>query len=167
MSSVKILAKDMVRSRAYIARFIEMKAHLSAVSLKMQTIKSNEAMSDAMKGVTKALVAMNKKMSLPALQKMMRDFMTENERAEMTQEAVGDTLDDAFEEEGSSAEEERIVGQVLAELGVNVSNAVPEAPSSTVASETKQQAVRLGEPVSASDPGMTELEERLKNLKQK
>jgi charged multivesicular body protein 2A len=34
--AVKIMAKDLVRTRNYITRFIEMKTHLNAVSLKMQ-----------------------------------------------------------------------------------------------------------------------------------
>ena len=65
-----------------------------------------------MKGVTKALVSMNKKMDLPALQKVMTDFMRENEKSEMTQEALGDAMDDAMEEEGSSEQEDNIINQV-------------------------------------------------------
>lgn len=81
-----------------------------------------------MKGVTKAMVSMNKKINLPGMQKIMAEFMKENERSEMTQEMIGDTLDDAMEEEGSEAEENAIVGQVLDELGINMSEAAPEAP---------------------------------------
>ena len=69
-------------------------------------------MAGAMKGVTKALVSMNKKMDLPALQKVMTDFMRENEKSEMTQEALGDAMDDAMEEEGSSEQEDNIINQV-------------------------------------------------------
>jgi len=36
MGAVKIMAKDLVRTRNYITRFIEMKTHLNAVSLKIQ-----------------------------------------------------------------------------------------------------------------------------------
>jgi hypothetical protein len=32
------MAKDLVRTRNYVTRFIEMKTHLNAVSLKMQVI---------------------------------------------------------------------------------------------------------------------------------
>lgn len=165
MSSVKVMAKDLVRSRAYVARFIEMKAHLTAVSLKMQTIKSNEAMADAMKGVTKALVAMNKKVKLPGLQKLMVEFMTENERAEIMQEAIGDTMDDAFEEEGASLEEDKIVSQVLDELGLGVNASVPEAPVGS--QKEPEEGVRVGEAANVPDPGMSALEERLRNLKDK
>jgi charged multivesicular body protein 2A len=77
-------------------------------------------MATAMKGVTKALVQMNKKVNLPGLQKIMAEFMKENEKADMTAEMIGDTLDDAMEEEGSAEEEEKIVGQVLDELGVSM-----------------------------------------------
>ena len=42
MGPVKTYAKDLVRTRSYITRFIEMKTQLNAVSLKLQTVKSNE-----------------------------------------------------------------------------------------------------------------------------
>ena len=70
-------------------------------------------MAGAMKGVTKALISMNKKMDLPGLQKVMADFMRENEKSEITQEALGDAMDDAMEEEGSSEQEDSIVNQVF------------------------------------------------------
>lgn len=38
--------------------------------------------------------------------------MKENERAEMTQDMIGDTIDDALEEEGSAEEEGMIMSQV-------------------------------------------------------
>ena len=120
------MAKDLVRTRRNISRFMEMKSRLSGVSMKLITIKSHDAMATAMvrhlylntppplqspllrmsitlcspvqKGVTKALTQMNKQMNAPALQKIMTDFTRENEISEITQEAIGDTLDDAFEE---------------------------------------------------------------------
>jgi charged multivesicular body protein 2A len=82
-----------------------------------------------MKGVTKALTAMNKKMDIPGLQKIMAEFMRENEKAEFVQEAMGDAIDDAMEEEGAAADEERVVNQVLDELGVSMSESVPVAPT--------------------------------------
>ena len=54
-------------------------------------------MSEAMKGATKAMGAMNRQMNLPALQKIMRDFEVQNERMEMTSEVMGDAVDDVFE----------------------------------------------------------------------
>jgi len=61
---VKILAKDLVRTRRYIKKFILMQANIQAVSLKLQTLKSTDAMGQAMKGVTKAMAAMNKQVRI-------------------------------------------------------------------------------------------------------
>ena len=63
----------------------------------MQTLKSTQAMADAMRGATKAMGAMNKQMNLPALMKIMREFERQNEKMEMTSEMMGDAVDDAFE----------------------------------------------------------------------
>ena len=61
--AVKIMAKDLVRTRRYVKKFMLMRANIQAVSLKLQTLKSNDAMAQAMKGVTKAMMAMNKQVS--------------------------------------------------------------------------------------------------------
>lgn len=50
LDSVKIMAKDLVRTRKYIKKFILMKANIQAVSLKVQTLRSQNAMASAMKG---------------------------------------------------------------------------------------------------------------------
>lgn len=53
MDAVKIMAKDLVRTRRYVKKFMLMKANIQAVSLKIQTLKSQNTMAQAMKGVTK------------------------------------------------------------------------------------------------------------------
>ena len=58
--AVKIMAMDLVRTRRYVKKFILMRANIQAVSLKIQTLKSQNAMAGAMKGVTKAMQSMNK-----------------------------------------------------------------------------------------------------------
>ena len=60
---MKIMAKDLVRTRHYIKKFIVMRANIQAVSLKIQTLKSNDSMAQAMKGVTRAMAQMNKQVS--------------------------------------------------------------------------------------------------------
>ena len=57
---MKIMALDLVRTRRYVKKFILMRANIQAVSLKIQTLKSQNAMAEAMKGVTKAMQSMNK-----------------------------------------------------------------------------------------------------------
>jgi charged multivesicular body protein 2A len=69
------MVKDLVRSRSFVNRFIMMKTQLNAVGLKIQTMKSHEALSSAMKGVTKCLVLMNKQTSSTELQSIMQEFI--------------------------------------------------------------------------------------------
>ncbi|CAE7724488.1 chmp2a2, partial [Symbiodinium microadriaticum] len=87
--------------------------------MKLLTIKSHDAMANALKGVTTALTTMNKQIPLPGLQKIMVDFARENEKSELTQEAIADTLDGAMEEDGAAEEEDLIV---LDELGIGHMN---------------------------------------------
>lgn len=57
---MRILAKDLVRTRRYIQRFMVMKANLQAVLIKIHTVQSQHAVSEAMLGVTIALRSMNR-----------------------------------------------------------------------------------------------------------
>jgi charged multivesicular body protein 2A len=43
MKAVTIQAKELVRTKNYITKFLQMRAHLNAVLLKIQTVKSHEA----------------------------------------------------------------------------------------------------------------------------
>ncbi|CAG8644004.1 17879_t:CDS:2, partial [Acaulospora morrowiae] len=57
MAACKIMAKDLVRTRRYIQKFQAMKTQLQAVNLQIQTLRSNQAMSEAMRGATKVIVS--------------------------------------------------------------------------------------------------------------
>lgn len=59
-ASVKIMAKDLVRTRKHIKKFTLMKANIQGVSLKIQTLRSQNAMAGAMRGVTRAMQNMNR-----------------------------------------------------------------------------------------------------------
>ena len=58
MGATKIMAKDL-RTRHSITSY-GLKSQLQGVSLRMQTLKSTQAMADAMRGVTRAMSSMNK-----------------------------------------------------------------------------------------------------------
>lgn len=60
-----------------------------------------------MKGVTRAMMVMNRQMNLPQMQRIMMEFERQNEMMEMKEEMVGDTMDDAFEGEGEQEEVRR------------------------------------------------------------
>jgi charged multivesicular body protein 2A len=99
MEAVKIMAKDLVRTRNFIKKFILMRANIQAIALKVQTLKSQAAMANAMKGVTKALKTMNRRMNLPQLQKIMMEFERESEIMDIKEETISDTIDDVIGDE--------------------------------------------------------------------
>ncbi|KAL5706333.1 hypothetical protein ACHQM5_024517 [Ranunculus cassubicifolius] len=108
MGAVKIMAKDLIRTRHQVEKFYKLKSQLQG------TLKSTYAMGEAMKGVTKAMRQMNRQMNLPSLQKIMMDFERQNEKMEMTSEVMGDAIDDALEgDEEEEEETEELVSQLL------------------------------------------------------
>lgn len=129
MGAVKVMAKDLVRTRNSITKFYGLKSQLQGVSLRMQTLKSTQAMADAMRGVTKAMGVMNKQLNLPALTNIMREFERQNEKMEATTETMGDAIDDAMANEGEEEESEELVSQVLDELGCNMDVQLVDAPT--------------------------------------
>ena len=142
MAAVRVMAKDLIRTRHSVTKFYSLKSQLQGVSLRMQTLKSTQAMADAMRcarsrrgarraraltltparrtlvsGVTRAMGSMNRQLNLPALQGIMREFERQNERMETTTEVMGDTIDDAFEEEGEAEETDELVNQARVARG--------------------------------------------------
>ena len=93
MDAVKIMAKDLVRTRSYIKKFITMRANIQAISLKVQTLKSQASMANAMKGVTRAMKNMNSKMNLPQIQKIMMEFEKQAEIMDMKEDVMNDAID--------------------------------------------------------------------------
>jgi charged multivesicular body protein 2A len=47
------MARDLVRTRRYVQKFYQMRTQLQAVGLRIQTLRSNQQMADAMKGATR------------------------------------------------------------------------------------------------------------------
>jgi len=122
MGAVKVMAKDLIRTRHQIEKFYKLKSQLQGVSLRIQTLKSTQAMGEAMKGVTKAMGQMNRQMNLPSLQKIMQEFERQNEKMEMVTEVMGDAIDDALEGDEEEEETEDLVNQVLDEIGIDINS---------------------------------------------
>merc|ERR1719290_774029 len=138
MDAVKIMAKDLVRTRRYVKKFMLMRANIQAVSLKIQTLKSQNAMAQAMKGVTKAMM-------------------------NMKEEMMSDVIDDVLGDEEDEEEGDAIVSQVLDELGLQLTDqmaAVPVAGGSLAA-----PAAAAKTPVAAAEADAdADLAARLENL---
>jgi division protein CdvB (Snf7/Vps24/ESCRT-III family) len=69
---------------------------------------------------------MSKTMNLPQISKILQDFERESSSMDMKEEMMSDTIDDVMEDDGETEEEEsdKILKQVLDEIGVSVSQQV-------------------------------------------
>uniref|UniRef100_A0AC35UB69 Charged multivesicular body protein 2a n=1 Tax=Rhabditophanes sp. KR3021 TaxID=114890 RepID=A0AC35UB69_9BILA len=164
MDSVKVMAKSLVRTRNYRKKFTVMAANIQAVSLKVATLQSQDAMAEAMKGVTKAMRVMNKRMNLPEIQRIMMDFERQSSVMDMKEEMLDDAVDDAMNDVDNAEETEGVVNQILDELGIQMGDQLANLPSTTTsiaANKETQKPIAEGIPSGAD----ADLEARLANLK--
>lgn len=148
-----------------------MRANIQAVSLKIQTLKSQNAMAEAMKGVTKAMQNMNKQLKLPQIQKIMQEFEKQSEIMDMKEEMMSDAIDDAMGDEADEEESDAVVSQVLDELGLQLTDQLTGLPiaSGSLASTTGVT-IKGGPQAAAAAAGGTvdadaDLQARLNNLR--
>lgn len=163
MDAVKVMAKDLVRTRRYVKKFISLRANIQAVSLKIQTLKANNTMAQAMKGVTKAMATMNKQLKLPQIQKIMMEFEKQSEIMDMKEEMMSDAIDDALGDEEDEEESDAIVAQVLDELGLQMADDLAGLPS-TGKSLSSGESSKTPQAAAVGDAD-ADLEARLDNLR--
>mmetsp|Transcript_18440 Transcript_18440/g.44439 ORF Transcript_18440/g.44439 Transcript_18440/m.44439 type:complete len:213 (-) Transcript_18440:38-676(-) len=156
MGPVKILAKNLVRVRGQVSKFYNLKTQLQSIGLQLAAIKSTQAMTDSIKGAMKAMRAMNKMVDMPKMQAILKEFEKQNEMMGEKQEMMDEAMDEMFEGDDEENAAEDIIGQVLAEIGIDFSEKMGVASAATPnlagAAETDSLDV--------------DIEERLKNLKQ-
>uniref|UniRef100_A0A6B2G580 Charged multivesicular body protein 2a (Trinotate prediction) n=1 Tax=Myxobolus squamalis TaxID=59785 RepID=A0A6B2G580_MYXSQ len=107
-----------------------------------------------MKGVTKALGAMNKQMNLPQIQKIMADFEKQSEITDMKQEIMEEAIEDMTGSAEDDEETELLTNKVLEELGISIENEVGSLPASGLS--VKNETGRIG---------ISDLELRLEKIK--
>lgn len=118
IDAAKVTAKSIVRNRGAVTKLYQLKSQLQAVSLRMAEVTSTQAMTDAMKGTTKALGAMNKKMMHnDTIVKILKDFEKQNQMMQVTNEHIGVSLENGGVDEED--EEDALVSSVFEELQLN------------------------------------------------
>ena len=126
------MISDLVRSRGFANRYTLTKAQLNALSLRMQSMKSNETITTAMRDMTKILTSVNKQSSISELQKVINDFQSENVKSEFQQEVMNEGIDDVMADHDDENEKETIYNQIMDELGLKFGDEVPQAPISQI-----------------------------------
>uniref|UniRef100_I3NBU5 Charged multivesicular body protein 2A n=1 Tax=Ictidomys tridecemlineatus TaxID=43179 RepID=I3NBU5_ICTTR len=150
MDAVSILAKALVRTRREVRKFVLMRADIQAASLKIQTLKSNNSMAQAMKG---AMGTMNRPLKLPQMQEIIMEF----ER----QAGIMDVKEEVMNDEESDA----VVSQVLEALGLSLMDAPSNLPSTGGSLSVGAGGKKAEATASALADADADLEERLKDLR--
>ncbi|KAG6329738.1 hypothetical protein ID866_9351 [Astraeus odoratus] len=97
------------------------------------------------------MASMNRGLNLPAIQKIMSDFEKESSIMDMKEEMMSDAVDDVMEDdvEDEETEGDKILKQVLDEIGVDLSQQLTEAPTGLGAVSSpmveNKRAVAIGE----------------------
>ena len=71
---------------------------------------------------------MNASMDVASVAKTMQDFERETAHMDMTEEMISDSLDSLMDDDGTEAQTDDIVSQVLDEIGVEVSGKMASVP---------------------------------------
>ncbi|KAH9174243.1 vacuolar sorting protein DID4 [Lactarius sanguifluus] len=149
LNACKVMAKDLVRTRRYVQKFYQMRTQLQAVGLRIQTLRSNQQMADAMRGATRAMKSMNRGLNLPQIQRIMNEFERESATMDMKEEMMSDAVDDVMDDDLEDEEEEgdKILKQVLDEIGVGISQQLAEAPTglATASAAAERQPVAVAD----------------------
>ncbi|KAF7322766.1 Snf7-domain-containing protein [Mycena chlorophos] len=155
LNACKVMARDLVRTRRYVQKFYQMRTQLQAVGLRIQSIRSNEQMATAMRGATRAMASMNRGLNLPAIQRIMTEFEKESSMMDMKEEMMSDAVDEVMDdEEDEELEGDKILKEVLDEIGVNLSQQLTDAPTGLATSTqlASRQPVALGETAGPAPP---------------
>lgn len=118
LEAARMLAKDLVRTRANITRMYQMRTQMQSVSMQLTAMRTNEAMASAMGNVVKIMGRINQTMNLPAMQNVMMQFEMEHGKMEMTQEMMDDAMGDMLGGADEEAQTDDVINQVMDELGL-------------------------------------------------
>jgi hypothetical protein len=116
--NAKAKAKLAARTRAMLDRFAELETNLQGISMQIGMMGAVSAMQKAMKSAVKAMWKMNSQVSLPMMQRIMREFDQQQELMQMKDEMFGEALDDAMGTDELEEDENRIYEEIMDQLAM-------------------------------------------------
>eukprot|EP01117_Protostelium_nocturnum_P008391 TRINITY_DN2998_c0_g1_i1.p1 TRINITY_DN2998_c0_g1~~TRINITY_DN2998_c0_g1_i1.p1 ORF type:complete len:205 (-),score=97.75 TRINITY_DN2998_c0_g1_i1:42-656(-) len=125
MKSAKVLAREIVRSRAAKNRIYTSKAQMNSVSMQLSQNLSMMKMAGVMQKSTAIMSSMNNLIKLPQLNATMMAMAREMEKAGLIEEMITETLDNDDEiEEAADEELDKIVNECV--LGIKSAAPIPK-----------------------------------------
>ncbi|XP_065348801.1 charged multivesicular body protein 2b-B [Cloeon dipterum] len=124
-----ILAKQLVQLRKQKQKSMHAKGKVMSVGVHAKTMAANIKVAGALKTTTKTMSSMNRVMNPQKIAEDVREFEKNAMKMGMTDELVNDTLDDILAGSDEEEESDKIVTQVLDEIGIEMSGKISRAPA--------------------------------------
>ncbi|KAF4759165.1 Charged multivesicular body protein 3 [Perkinsus olseni] len=142
VTSVRILAKEIVRTRKTRDRMLTAKAQMNSISMQLQQAAMTMKMGEAVAGSTQIMQAMSSLIKLPELTETMEGMAKEMENLGVIEGVMTDTLDAVDDVDIDEATDQE-VNKVLEELAVDTIANVPSAAQGALPAGQKVPAGRV------------------------
>ena len=116
----KMLAKDIIRVRNQIKQLGQFIGQLNAVSMRISSCYTLNALGDAMNNAAKAMTLVSNKLDTQKLLSIAKILSKEEMKIEMKQEMISEVMDSIGESMDNDEEQEELYNQFLAEAGVKI-----------------------------------------------
>ena len=117
MTAMRTVARSIVRNRAAVTKLHQIKSQLQAVSLRMAEVNSQQAIGDAMRGTTRALASLNRRMlQSSGITESLREFERQKEFGASMDDIGADLGEEDLEEEETDLEVERVMCEATSDL---------------------------------------------------
>jgi charged multivesicular body protein 3 len=165
-----VLAKEIVKSRKAVNRLHTSKAQLNSVNMHMTQQLSTLRVAGAMQKSADVMKSVQSLMKVHEISGVMQEMAREMMKAGIIEEMLDEVMDNDVMEDELEEEAQSEVDKVLWELTAGQLGAVPDAMTSTIASEmpsTSKEKERQKEPATAveEDEDISEMQQRLKALR--
>ena len=116
-------ARAVVRQRRMLNKFSQMKAHLQGICMRIQSVRSMEALQKAVASAARMMQSFNKVSGGPELVNCLRELDKQNVYMTVQSEMIYEQLDEVFDEDQDEEAPEDLVMQVMTEAGVDLPSA--------------------------------------------
>ena len=138
-AAAKTLAKTLIQTRNQKQKLLLTKTQMNSVKAQTHTMASTQKMTEAMGNATTVMTKMNDQIKPQEVAQVMQQFERQNQLMDMKEEMIGDGIDDALGDEMDDAEAEDIMGQVLDELGIDLSSQLGNVSAGKASLKQQQQ----------------------------
>lgn len=116
----RILARQLVITRRHVHKFYRMGCELASLALRVQGLRSTEAMAQAMEGVTEMMGALNSQFGLQEINETLLTFEQKAAGLDLRQRAMDAAMEATMGEAGDTAAVDAEIANVLSELHVPI-----------------------------------------------